>query len=74
MLEGDPTREIVRLAREKECDLIVMGTHGWTGLTRLLMGSVAEHVVRKAHCPVLTVKVPFAEKEAVEEAPALAEA
>jgi hypothetical protein len=36
-----------------------MGTHGWTGLRRMLMGSVAEAVVRKAHCPVLTVKAPI---------------
>ena len=58
--DGDPAVEILGVAREAACDLIVMGTHGRTGLGRLLMGSVAEQVVRKAPCPVLTVKVPLA--------------
>jgi nucleotide-binding universal stress UspA family protein len=57
--EGDPANEILRLAREYHCDLIVMGTHGRRGLGRLLMGSVAEQVVRKAPCPVVTVKTPL---------------
>lgn len=57
---GDPATEILCVARETACDLIVMGTHGRTGLRRLLMGSVAEEVVRKAPCPVVTVKKPFA--------------
>jgi nucleotide-binding universal stress UspA family protein len=61
LVEGDPGKEILRLAAEKKADLIVMGTHGWTGLTRLLMGSVAEAVVRKAPCAVLTVKTPIPE-------------
>ncbi len=61
LLEGEPAREILRLAREANCDLIVMGTHGRTGLPRLLLGSVAEEVMRKAACPVLTVKVPVVE-------------
>jgi len=56
LTEGDSATEILALAANKKCDLIVMGTHGRTGLGRLLMGSVAEHVVRKAHCPVLTVR------------------
>lgn len=56
---GDPAKEIVGLAAETSCDLIVMGTHGRTGLRRLLMGSVAEQVMRKAPCPVLTLKAPF---------------
>ena len=55
-VEGEPVGEILRLAEAIGCDLIVMGTHGRTGLTRLLMGSVAEHVLRKAPCPVLTVR------------------
>jgi nucleotide-binding universal stress UspA family protein len=55
---GDPAREIERVAKENAVDLIVMGTHGHTGLARLLMGSVAEHVVRRAPCPVLTTKIP----------------
>jgi nucleotide-binding universal stress UspA family protein len=59
--EGGPVAEILRVARETTADLIVMGTHGRTGLGRLLMGSVAEQVVRKAPCPVLTVKTPFPE-------------
>jgi nucleotide-binding universal stress UspA family protein len=58
LLIGDPAREIVRLAADEGVDLIVMGTHGRGGLTRLLMGSVAEEVVRRAECPVLTVKLP----------------
>jgi nucleotide-binding universal stress UspA family protein len=58
LIEGDPVLEILRIARESKCDLIVMGTHGRTGFGRLLMGSVAEEVLRKAPCPVLTVKVP----------------
>jgi nucleotide-binding universal stress UspA family protein len=59
LVEGDPAAEILRVARETNADLIVMGTHGRRGLTRLLMGSAAEEVVRKASCPVLTVKVPL---------------
>ncbi|MFO0866294.1 MAG: universal stress protein [Gemmataceae bacterium] len=55
-LVGVAAEEIVRLAEELHCDLIVMGTHGRTGLRRVLMGSVAEQVLRKAPCPVLTVK------------------
>jgi nucleotide-binding universal stress UspA family protein len=60
LAEGDPATEIVRLAREAGCNLIVLGTHGRTGLSRVLMGSVAEQVVRKAPCPVITVKIPLA--------------
>jgi nucleotide-binding universal stress UspA family protein len=56
--EGDPASVILQVAQTTPCDLIVMGTHGRTGLARLLMGSVAEAVVRKAPCAVLTVKVP----------------
>jgi nucleotide-binding universal stress UspA family protein len=63
--DGDAATTIVDTARNKACDLIVMGTHGWGGLTRLLMGSVAEAVVRRAPCPVLTVKTPFAQAEHV---------
>ena len=54
--------EIVRLAEEEDVDMIVMGTHGRRGLTRMLMGSVAEAVVRRASCPVLTIKQPTKEK------------
>jgi nucleotide-binding universal stress UspA family protein len=54
--EGMPATVIVRTAAESQSDLIVMGTHGRTGLARLLMGSVAENVLRDAQCPVLTVR------------------
>jgi len=59
-LEGDPASEIVRYAREARINLIVMGTHGRTGVDRLLMGSVAEKVMRDASCSVLVVKLPRA--------------
>ncbi len=57
LLQGVPHVEIVRGAREDGVDLIVMGTHGRTGVKHALIGSVAERVVRKAPCPVLTVRV-----------------
>jgi universal stress protein A len=56
LLHGNPADEIVRLAQEEKVDAIVMATHGRTGLTHMLMGSVAEAVVRGAGCPVLTFK------------------
>jgi nucleotide-binding universal stress UspA family protein len=59
--QGDAVAAILRVAEELPADLIVLGTHGRTGLGRLLMGSVAEQVVRKAPCPVLTVKNPHLE-------------
>ncbi len=52
---GDPASEILEMAREKGVDLIVMGTHGRTGLLHLLLGSVAERVIRQAPVPVLSV-------------------
>jgi nucleotide-binding universal stress UspA family protein len=55
MLEGTAYQEIVREARETNADLIVVGTHGRRGLAHLMLGSVAERVVRNAACPVLTV-------------------
>ena len=55
---GKPYNEIVRYAQEHEIDLIVMGTHGREGVARVLIGSVAEKVVRRAPCPVLTVHHP----------------
>lgn len=58
LIVGDPAAEIVRLAEAEKVDMIVMGTHGRTGLKRLLMGSVAEAIVRRAPCPVLTFKEP----------------
>jgi nucleotide-binding universal stress UspA family protein len=58
LVEGDPATEIVRYAHDAAMDLIVMGTHGRTGLERLLMGSVAEKVMRDSPCSVLVVKLP----------------
>ena len=63
--EGSAAAEILRVAHETGCDLIVLGTHGRTGLSRLLMGSVAEQVIRKATCSVLVVKAPFTESPSV---------
>lgn len=54
--EGDPVQEILRAAKEKGIDMIVIGTHGRKGLARAVMGSVTEKIVREASCPVLTVK------------------
>lgn len=56
-VEGSPSREIVAYADEHDCDLVVMGTHGRGGLDRILLGSVAERVVRTAEVPVFTVRV-----------------
>jgi nucleotide-binding universal stress UspA family protein len=56
VLIGTPFVEIIRYAREQSIDLIVMGTHGRNALASMLLGSVAERVVRKASCPVLTVR------------------
>lgn len=53
---GVPAVEITRFADEKAINLIIMGTHGWTGFRHLILGSTAENVVRTAKCPVLTVK------------------
>lgn len=56
VLFGAPFVETIRYARENEIDLIVLGTHGRGAIAHMLMGSTAEKVVRKAPCPVLTVK------------------
>lgn len=58
LVTGDPATSVVQAAEEEGADFIVVGTHGRTGLGRLLMGSVAEAIVRKAKCPVVTVKAP----------------
>jgi nucleotide-binding universal stress UspA family protein len=58
LVTGDPAEAVVQLAEQEGADLIVLGSHGRTGLSRLLMGSVAEVIVRKAHCPVLVYKQP----------------
>ncbi|MDB5313305.1 MAG: putative universal stress protein [Gemmataceae bacterium] len=59
-LEGDPATEITRYAADAGIDVIVIGTHGRTGVDRLVMGSVAEKVMREAACSVLVVKLPKA--------------
>lgn len=60
---GSAFLEIINFARETDADLIVVGTHGRTGLRHMIIGSVAEKVVRKAPCPVLSVKHPDHEFE-----------
>lgn len=55
LVQGDPATQIVDLASTERCELVVIGTHGRTGLAHLVMGSVAEHVVRRARVPVLVV-------------------
>lgn len=68
LITGDPSTAVAKLAESEGVDLIIMGTHGRTGISRLLMGSVAEAVVRRAPCPVLTYKQPGG-KVATEETP-----
>ena len=63
--EGDAAEEVLRVADDVGADLIVMGTHGRTGLGRVLMGSVAEAVLRGSRCPVLVVKGPIPTTAAV---------
>ena len=58
LLTGSPFLEIIQYAKENNVDLIVMGTHGHSGLVHVLLGSVTERVVRKAPCPVLTIRHP----------------
>jgi universal stress protein A len=58
VLRGQPVHEIVRAARDEKADLILLSTHGHTGLKHVLLGSVAENVVRYAPCPVLVVREP----------------
>lgn len=58
VVHGEAASEIVRVARERKVDLIVISSHGRTGLGRILFGSTAESVVRHAPCPVLVVKPP----------------
>jgi nucleotide-binding universal stress UspA family protein len=59
VVKGVPFNEIINAATEINVDLIVIGTHGRTGLSHVMLGSVAEKVVRKASCPVLTVRMPL---------------
>jgi nucleotide-binding universal stress UspA family protein len=55
LAQGIPGEQIVRRAQEEAADLVVMGTHGWSGVVRWMLGSVAHHVIQTAPCPVLTV-------------------
>ncbi|MDB2225690.1 universal stress protein [Halorubrum ezzemoulense] len=57
VVDGSPSREIITHAERTGCDLVVMGTHGRGGIDRLLLGSVAEKVVRGSSVPVLTVRI-----------------
>lgn len=57
IVNGSPSREIIEYVSENDCDVIVMGTHGRSGVNRLLLGSVAERVVRASPVPVLTIRV-----------------
>jgi len=58
VLLGVPYEEIIKFADKEKIDLIIMGTYGRSGLDRFIFGSVAERVVRKAPCPVMTVRIP----------------
>lgn len=66
MVDGSPSKEIIRYATERDCDVIVMGTHGRSGFDRLLLGSVAERVVRSSEVPVLTIRVSDEDSETAE--------
>jgi len=65
--DGNPSSEIVDYTREHDCDAVVMGTHGRAGIDRLLLGSIAERVVRDAPVPVVTV--PISKTDAAVETP-----
>ncbi len=56
VVQGIPFTEIISYAKANDIDMIVIGTHGRTGIVHMMMGSVSEKVVRKAHCPVLAVR------------------
>ncbi len=64
LIDGDPATEIARYAADAQIDLIVMGTHGRSGLERMLMGSVAEQTLRNAPCSVMIAKLPKGMPEA----------
>jgi nucleotide-binding universal stress UspA family protein len=61
LAEGNVTEQVLRVADEARCDMIVMGTHNRSGFDRAVLGSVAESVLRGATCPVLVVKTPHRE-------------
>jgi nucleotide-binding universal stress UspA family protein len=58
LLQGYPINEILRRAEDRKAELIVMGTHGRSGIKRLVLGSVAENVLRSSSCPVLVIREP----------------
>ena len=64
---GLPAKEIARIAQEGKADLVVLGTHGWTGVRHLLVGSVARNVLRTVHRPVLIVESPISRVELPDE-------
>jgi nucleotide-binding universal stress UspA family protein len=61
VVQGTPVEAIIEAVNKERFDLIVMGTHGRTGVGRVVLGSIAEQVMRRAPCPVLTIKAPRAE-------------
>ncbi|MFO0866219.1 MAG: universal stress protein [Gemmataceae bacterium] len=67
LIDGDPARAIVEFAERKGADMIVVGSHGRTGIPRMVMGSVAELIARRAACPVMIVKTPVKEEGRVTE-------
>lgn len=67
LFKGDAAAEIVAAAEDTKADIIVMGSHGRTGLARMVLGSVAEKVMRRAPCPVVTVKPPLAQLRSSED-------
>jgi nucleotide-binding universal stress UspA family protein len=60
VLKGVPSEEIIKFTEENQIDLVVMGTHGRKGLDRVFFGNTAEKVVKRASCPVMTVRIPAA--------------
>ena len=58
VVKGTPFVEIIKAAKDNQVDLIVMGTHGKTGLDYILIGSVAERVIQRSPCPVLSIRLP----------------
>lgn len=67
IFKGDAATEIIKFGKESNCDIIVLGTHGRSGFTRFLMGSVAEEVIRNSTCPVVTIKAPAVKPVQTEE-------
>ena len=62
LLDGDPARAVVDFAAQHRADMIVVGSHGRTGIPRMVMGSVAELIARRSACPVMIVKTPIVEE------------